>query len=128
MIRRPPRSTRTDTLFPYTTLFRSQAARPNETMEGIGAAAQDYRSVPQMPRCPSWWPDDQRNGEPCALKGARTVRGEALGRPRKRRLAPTLPRGRHGGSVGVSQGADSAEPGRGAPAWVWFNAEGSGEP
>src|SRR3546814_3214251 len=27
MIRRPPRSTRTDTLFPYTTLFRSRAAR-----------------------------------------------------------------------------------------------------
>src|SRR3546814_18635222 len=31
MIRRPPRSTRTDTLFPYTTLFRSrvsQSSRP----------------------------------------------------------------------------------------------------
>src|SRR3546814_9926101 len=28
MIRPPPRSTRTDTLFPYTTLFRSDAARP----------------------------------------------------------------------------------------------------
>src|SRR3546814_19918600 len=27
MIRRPPRSTRTDTLFPYTTLFRSENAR-----------------------------------------------------------------------------------------------------
>src|SRR3546814_12097 len=27
MIRRPPRSTRTDTLFPYTTLFRSVAGR-----------------------------------------------------------------------------------------------------
>src|SRR3546814_2438887 len=27
MIRRPPRSTRTDTLFPYTTLFRSRAVR-----------------------------------------------------------------------------------------------------
>src|SRR3546814_15300498 len=27
MIRRPPRSTRTDTLFPYTTLFRSMYAR-----------------------------------------------------------------------------------------------------
>src|SRR3546814_5502218 len=26
MIRRPPRSTRTDTLFPYTTLFRSHSA------------------------------------------------------------------------------------------------------
>src|SRR3546814_12541813 len=27
MIRRPPRSTRTDTLFPYTTLFRSHGSR-----------------------------------------------------------------------------------------------------
>src|SRR3546814_7841543 len=27
MIRRPPRSTRTDTLFPYTTLFRSKEIR-----------------------------------------------------------------------------------------------------
>src|SRR3546814_9293221 len=27
MLRRPPRSTRTDTLFPYTTLFRSQGRR-----------------------------------------------------------------------------------------------------
>src|SRR3546814_10459084 len=29
MIRRPPRSTRTDTFFPYTTLFRSLACRVN---------------------------------------------------------------------------------------------------
>src|SRR3546814_1089088 len=28
MIRRPPRSTRTDTLFPYTTLFRSAPGMP----------------------------------------------------------------------------------------------------
>src|SRR3546814_14618324 len=28
MIRRPPRSTRTDTLFPYTTLFRSEGVEP----------------------------------------------------------------------------------------------------
>src|SRR3546814_15126183 len=28
MIRRPPRSTRTDTLFPYTTLFLSKASKP----------------------------------------------------------------------------------------------------
>src|SRR3546814_6485286 len=28
MIRRPPRSTRTDTLFPYTTLFRSRSLHP----------------------------------------------------------------------------------------------------
>src|SRR3546814_2944974 len=30
MIRRPPRSTRTDTLFPYTTLFRSRLPCPHE--------------------------------------------------------------------------------------------------
>src|SRR3546814_5473305 len=29
MIRRPPRSTRTDTLFPYTTLFRSDKKLPS---------------------------------------------------------------------------------------------------
>src|SRR3546814_17152773 len=29
MIRRPPRSTRTDTLFPYTTLFRSMTTTPD---------------------------------------------------------------------------------------------------
>src|SRR3546814_5075363 len=33
MIRRPPRSTRTDTLFPYTTLFRSQAVRRECVLE-----------------------------------------------------------------------------------------------
>src|SRR3546814_12899456 len=31
MIRRPPRSTRTDTLFPYTTLFRSRLSYTQET-------------------------------------------------------------------------------------------------
>src|SRR3546814_4481157 len=38
MIRRPPRSTRTDTLFPYTTLFRSASRiRPttSESAEGM---------------------------------------------------------------------------------------------
>src|SRR3546814_12081752 len=33
MIRRPPRSTRTDTLFPYTTLFRSLFGSPPPTLE-----------------------------------------------------------------------------------------------
>src|SRR3546814_8072428 len=32
MIRRPPRSTRTDTLFPYTTLCRSRAAENGEVL------------------------------------------------------------------------------------------------
>src|SRR3546814_8496962 len=34
MIRRPPRSTRTDTLFPYTTLFRSPFPYPAAAHEG----------------------------------------------------------------------------------------------
>src|SRR3546814_9882641 len=35
MILRPPRSTRTDTLFPYTTLFRSQST-PNPPSDKLG--------------------------------------------------------------------------------------------
>src|SRR3546814_3350171 len=41
MIRRPPRSTRTDTLFPYTTLFRS------DTFEAYLDQAAGY--------CNAWW-------------------------------------------------------------------------
>src|SRR3546814_8500014 len=39
MIRRPPRSTRTDTLFPYTTLFRSlreESGRSGVALQGVG--------------------------------------------------------------------------------------------
>src|SRR3546814_10916225 len=35
MIRRPPRSTRTDTLFPYTTLFRSRLLLPHENVQHL---------------------------------------------------------------------------------------------
>src|SRR3546814_1115973 len=35
MIRRPPRSTRTDTLFPYTTLFRSHLPALSERRDDI---------------------------------------------------------------------------------------------
>src|SRR3546814_15580456 len=35
MLRRPPRSTRTDTLFPYTTLFRSPPPRPSLTPRSL---------------------------------------------------------------------------------------------
>src|SRR3546814_12387221 len=36
MILRPPRSTRTDTLFPYTTLFRSEVRAPEVDAEDVG--------------------------------------------------------------------------------------------
>src|SRR3546814_19890928 len=51
MIRRPPRSTRTDTLFPYTTLFRSIVActakmKANKPPEGPVAAAR--KQIPEL--------------------------------------------------------------------------------
>src|SRR3546814_12975206 len=57
MIRRPPRSTLTDTLFPYTTLFRSkQGIVPDEDYEVVysgshdqsmlGVVAGDYDAAP----------------------------------------------------------------------------------
>src|SRR3546814_7836392 len=58
MIRRPPRSTRTDTLFPYTTLFRSRQParhrllRPDHDQDQIDdrqcqVAASEEEAVPE---------------------------------------------------------------------------------
>src|SRR3546814_9908645 len=44
MIRRPPRSTRTDTLFPYTTLFRS-GREAVDRLRGVEAAGQHHRAA-----------------------------------------------------------------------------------
>src|SRR3546814_15936567 len=43
MIRRPPRSTRTDTLFPYTTLFRSGADAVDQAVEPQAVDARHRR-------------------------------------------------------------------------------------
>src|SRR3546814_17269821 len=49
MCRRPPRSTRTDTLFPYTTLFRS--AFRIEREDAFGKGGDDARAIDaQAPR------------------------------------------------------------------------------
>src|SRR3546814_5026846 len=46
MIRRPPRSTRTDTLFPYTTLFRSLGERQGDRGgRGIGVAIDSHHHL-----------------------------------------------------------------------------------
>src|SRR3546814_10903571 len=51
MIRPPPRSTRTDTLFPYTTLFRSGALADAEEDEGLAqAGGVDHRLQVADPR------------------------------------------------------------------------------
>src|SRR3546814_19097198 len=52
IIRRPPRSTRTDTLFPYTTLFRSPCSRSCcKTYNGRYVRAQRVLSS-RTPQCP----------------------------------------------------------------------------
>src|SRR3546814_3217230 len=45
MIRRPPRSTRTDTLFPYTTLFRSLAKRDRSLCSAMAAARNQHVEI-----------------------------------------------------------------------------------
>src|SRR3546814_370992 len=46
MIRRPPRATRTDTLFPYTTLFRSHDADGDRNIpETFGALLRSYNNI-----------------------------------------------------------------------------------
>src|SRR3546814_7361554 len=48
IIRRPPRSTRTDTLFPYTTLFRSMNYQSKESCQNIEDVVDGADS---QPRC-----------------------------------------------------------------------------
>src|SRR3546814_7653677 len=79
MIRRPPRSTRTDTLFPYTTLFRShregkQDIRMNDetgkfTVEEVDAAP----AKPERPQV-----DPRADRRPDYLEGFLTQKAEAL--------------------------------------------------
>src|SRR3546814_16708251 len=64
MIRRPPRSTRTDTLFPYTTLFRS----------GPGAAYVEGRS-----RQPHGGCETQANGLVGTISGGHPLGARAGG-------------------------------------------------
>src|SRR3546814_9124597 len=52
MIRRPPRSTRTDTLFPYTTLFRSISVGPPAPLRELLSLLRpsSYSTSPLRPR------------------------------------------------------------------------------
>src|SRR3546814_19612036 len=51
MIRRPPRSTRTDTLFPYTTLFRSLIHRAHHILDIFAVTARaDHAARPRYQR------------------------------------------------------------------------------
>src|SRR3546814_475076 len=93
MIRRPPRSTRTDTLFPYTTLFRSagdRAAQPGTLSQRVGvladrravAGAVGREGVRRLPRRRS--------------RGVETVRRRRAGEGRAREAAAAGRPGRRG--------------------------------
>src|SRR3546814_11180995 len=92
MIRRPPRSTRTDTLFPYTTLFRS-----------VGEHFRTY--------CPRCLEEVSADEDVCPLCDKRLIRGGLtkgeLERYHASRGAPTL-----GRDAGISRllSLISAEP------------------
>src|SRR3546814_14895291 len=101
MIRRPPRSTRTDTLFPYTTLFRSRArAAPVQGRLSFGLREPQLRA----------WPDSRqlhgvsqaalplglwRGADPqAALEEPPALRARTHARPQawRRRLSRRRPR------------------------------------
>src|SRR3546814_944020 len=56
MRRRPPRSTRTDTLFPYTTLYRSQQDFPPRRADGLEYAGEERLAVLQQAYRVAWAP------------------------------------------------------------------------
>src|SRR3546814_15441497 len=79
MIRRPPRSTRTDTLFPYTTLFRSQRAQADRR-EDRAPGQRSQRVVRPLPRSRQRDPGEEGREARCAKPAdawpaARTTQG-----------------------------------------------------
>src|SRR3546814_16362249 len=104
MIRRPPRSTRTDTLFPYTTLFRSldhrHREREDQGAERFADAVRDHLGMM-----------DRRDD------GAREDEGDDPGVERHRKA-------RHRGEEAadreqvVGPAGERSEEGRGGKGWV----------
>src|SRR3546814_14204388 len=85
MIRRPPRSTRTDTLFPYTTLFRSRrSARWARSPSAEGDRGRPARKGSRGPASvsPSVWPAPRRS------EGRHTSRARSAAGGPGVRLAP----------------------------------------
>src|SRR3546814_6430442 len=82
MIRRPPRSTRTDTLFPYTTLFRSLCRDEAARLPALAAL--------------------RRLGQPCALHHLCGDRVDGHFQMAARQLAPR----RTGRAVRIGDGDD----------------------
>src|SRR3546814_9689191 len=92
MIRRPPRSTRTDTLFPYTTLFRSdgqgcRAVRRRGQEAPRGGRGEEQRRKPDpLDRTPARraWRQDRCGAEVRDRGGGRRSQDRSRGRRSRR--------------------------------------------
>src|SRR3546814_11382263 len=108
MIRRPPRSTRTDTLFPYTTLFRHPAAagvlRRHRAADGVGLhGPRDVLLHP--PRRAHLTPRHLGSLRRPAASGAREAAGKTPGK-----AVFTAIRSRHSGTALISPGFPAGLP------------------
>src|SRR3546814_6450641 len=77
MIRRPPRSTRTDTLFPYTTLFRSAVVAHPQRLARSGS---EPAALPGAQAAAAGATGGQRDDHRSVVCAARTRRGDAVRR------------------------------------------------
>src|SRR3546814_9692672 len=97
MIRRPPRSTRTDTLFPYTTLVRSPVAAQQQRRRRRGRAH-----------------DRQRSGDARVRQSQREIKRDVGNLPLGRAIVAAVDSdgedGR-GGSIGHGSSLEPVEPG-----------------
>src|SRR3546814_1186113 len=100
MIRRPPRSTRTDTLFPYTTLFRSPFGDGREHRLEI-----DFLKRLAIARCTIDIADEQDHRPRILPRDMHPDRGVGGARPARRKRDPWPPPHR---PVGARHEADSA--------------------
>src|SRR3546814_19587929 len=126
MIRRPPRSTRTDTLFPYTTLFRSQRipagrlarhcghgagiGRPNHRAGGraAGTMVPEQRDRPDVDRL-------RRRLHPAVR---RAIFRDKAGHPAETAARPAIRR-RGADGAGDRHGALRSEEARVGKEWYW---------
>src|SRR3546814_11975625 len=115
MIRRPPRSTRTDTLLPYTTLFRSHPAQRAQPLflQFDDRPANKVRTVPEMmqhgpARHPRLGGDTKRIGSRIAIFDETGDRG--VQQPLSCALAAKLP---HRRALGDHPGPTASPPPQG---------------
>src|SRR3546814_4115688 len=95
MIRRPPRSTRTDTLFPYTTLFRSSGTRRDPAIRACANSSSSRTSNSAVPPSRSPVRSEEHTSELQSLmRISYAVFCLKKNKHTTRRITPLIPRAR----------------------------------